>query len=33
MIKRAQEEFLASFGTVDCWLVWKLTSGAVHATD
>ncbi len=22
-----------AFGTVDCWLVWKLTGGAVHATD
>ena len=21
------------FGTVDCWLLWKLTHGAVHATD
>ena len=21
------------FGTVDCWLVWKLTGGAVHVTD
>lgn len=21
------------FGTVDCWLVWKLTCGKVHATD
>ena len=21
------------FGTVDCWLVWKLTDGAVHVTD
>jgi glycerol kinase len=20
-------------GTIDCWLVWKLTGGAVHATD
>ncbi|MBP9684477.1 MAG: glycerol kinase GlpK [Rhodoferax sp.] len=22
-----------AFGTIDCWLVWKLTGGAVHATD
>jgi glycerol kinase len=22
-----------AFGTVDCWLVWKLTGGKVHATD
>ena len=21
------------FGTVDCWLIWKLTDGQVHATD
>ncbi len=21
------------FGTIDCWLLWKLTDGAVHATD
>lgn len=21
------------FGTVDCWLIWKLTGGAVYATD
>lgn len=20
-------------GTIDCWLIWKLTGGAVHATD
>jgi len=22
-----------AFGTVDCWLLWKLTSGHIHATD
>ena len=22
-----------AFGTVDCWLLWHLTGGAVHATD
>ncbi|HYN39539.1 MAG TPA: glycerol kinase GlpK [Rhodospirillales bacterium] len=22
-----------AFGTVDCWLIWKLTGGRVHATD
>lgn len=27
----AQEDLL--FGTVDSWLVWKLTGGKVHATD
>ena len=21
------------FGTIDCWLLWKLTNGTVHATD
>jgi glycerol kinase len=21
------------FGTIDCWLLWQLTGGAVHATD
>ncbi|MBV7408410.1 glycerol kinase GlpK [Maritimibacter sp. DP1N21-5] len=29
---RARKGELA-FGTVDCWLVWKLTGGKVHATD
>ncbi|MYD76104.1 MAG: glycerol kinase GlpK [Gammaproteobacteria bacterium] len=29
---RAERGELA-FGTVDCFLVWKLTGGAVHATD
>ncbi len=22
-----------AFGTVDCWLLWKLTGGRIHATD
>ncbi|HAL36738.1 MAG TPA: glycerol kinase [Polaromonas sp.] len=22
-----------AFGTIDCWLIWQLTAGAVHATD
>ncbi|MCZ6473131.1 MAG: FGGY family carbohydrate kinase, partial [SAR324 cluster bacterium] len=22
-----------AFGTVDSWLIWNLTGGAVHATD
>jgi glycerol kinase len=22
-----------AFGTIDCWLLWNLTAGAVHATD
>jgi glycerol kinase len=30
--KKATEGKLA-FGTVDSWLVWKLTNGAVHVTD
>ncbi len=29
--KAAKGELL--FGTVDCWLLWKLTAGKVHATD
>lgn len=30
--KRAERGELAA-GTIDCWLIWKLTGGAVHATD
>jgi len=30
--ERAERGELA-FGTVDSWLIWKLTGGAVHATD
>ena len=30
--KRAEEGKLL-FGTVDTWLIWKLTGGAVHVTD
>jgi len=30
--QRAEEGELA-FGTVDTWLIWNLTGGAVHATD
>lgn len=30
--ERAENGGLA-FGTVDCWLLWKLTGGKVHATD
>lgn len=29
---RAERGELA-FGTIDCWLLWKLTGGRVHATD
>jgi len=30
--EQAQRGELA-FGTVDCWLLWQLTGGALHATD
>lgn len=30
--ERYRPEQLA-LGTIDCWLVWQLTSGSVHATD
>jgi glycerol kinase len=30
--QRAEEGELA-FGTIDSWLIWKLTNGKVHATD
>jgi glycerol kinase len=30
--ERAEQGNLV-FGTVDCWLLWKLTGGRVHATD
>jgi glycerol kinase len=30
--KRAEKGDIA-FGTVDCWLLWNLTGGKVHATD
>ncbi|HEU0196547.1 MAG TPA: glycerol kinase GlpK [Nevskiaceae bacterium] len=30
--RRAEAGELA-FGTIDCWLIWKLTGGRVHATD
>lgn len=29
--KLEQKKLLA--GTIDCWLIWKLTNGKVHATD
>src|SRR5439155_21255484 len=31
-LRDRRQEGLA-FGTVDSWLVWKLTGGRVHATD
>jgi glycerol kinase len=30
---RAERSADLAFGTIDSWLVWKLTGGAVHATD
>lgn len=27
------EQGLLAFGTIDSWLIWKLTGGVVHATD
>ncbi|WP_426452486.1 glycerol kinase GlpK [Paenibacillus sp. S-38] len=35
-VEGAQEKLAAGdllAGTIDCWLLWKLTGGAVHATD
>lgn len=32
-ILQVVEEGGALAGTMDCWLIWKLTGGAVHATD
>jgi glycerol kinase len=31
--RRRGEDGALAFGTVDAWLVWKLTGGRVHATD
>lgn len=31
--RAAAERGELAFGTIDCWLLWKLTGGAVHATD
>lgn len=31
--RKEAEEGKLCFGTIDTWLVWKLTKGAVHATD
>jgi glycerol kinase len=31
--RKKAEEGSILFGTVDCWLLWNLTAGAVHATD
>ncbi|HEY4287817.1 MAG TPA: glycerol kinase GlpK [Puia sp.] len=32
-VRELAEEGLLAFGTVDSWLLWNLTGGAVHATD
>jgi glycerol kinase len=32
-LRRRAERGEIAFGTVDCWLVWRLTGGAVHVTD
>ena len=32
-VKERAEKGDILFGTVDCWLIWKLTGGKVHATD
>jgi glycerol kinase len=32
-LRRRAESGEALFGTVDSWLIWKLTGGAIHATD
>ncbi len=31
--RSAAERGDLAFGTIDCWLLWKLTGGRVHATD
>ena len=31
--RKAAERGALAFGTVDCFLLWRLTGGAVHATD
>lgn len=31
--RRASHAGDICFGTIDCWLIWKLTGGGVHATD
>lgn len=32
-IRKEAEEGKLLFGTIDSWLIWKLTNGSVHATD
>jgi glycerol kinase len=33
LLARAARRYGLAFGTVDTWLVWKLTGGRIHATD
>ena len=32
-LRRKAEQGSVCFGTIDSWLIWKLTNGQVHATD
>ncbi len=32
-VRQKAEEGKLAFGTIDSWLIWNLTKGAVHATD
>ncbi len=32
-LRKKAENGLLAFGTIDSWLLWNLTAGAVHATD
>ena len=32
-LRRSAEEGALAFGTIDSWLIWNLTQGAVHITD
>ena len=33
MVQERAEAGEIAFGTVDSWLIWNLTAGAVHVTD
>ena len=32
-VRQLAEKGELAFGTVDTWLIWKLTNGKIHATD
>jgi glycerol kinase len=32
-VQKASKEMRLAFGTVDSWLIWKMTEGKVHVTD